>query len=315
MLVSVVIPCYYSEGMIEKVVTLTRDELVAVGYDYEFILVNDGSTDGTFAAITRLVQADRNVVGIDCAKNLGQHNAIMAGLQKTHGDLIMIMDDDMQTHPSQCPKLLQAIQDGSYDVVLGKWSEQKEAWWRRAGSAFAEWSMRVMTKSPKDLFMGNFIVMRRHVRDEVVRYTGPYVYVQGLMWRATSNMANVEIEHFDREMGESGYTLKRLVQLWSVILNFSMMPLRTASVLGFVMGIVGLLAAIVVVISKLADPTMQAGWPSVMAAIAIVGGLILLGLGVVGEYLGRMFMVVNKAPQYVVRQMLDEREERGDSLA
>ena len=315
MLVSVVIPCYYSEGMIEKVVTLTRDELVAAGYDYEFVLVNDGSTDGTFAAITRLVQADRNVVGIDCAKNLGQHNAIMAGLQKTRGDLIMVMDDDMQTHPSQCPKLLQAIQDGSYDVVLGKWSEQKEAWWRRAGSAFAEWSMRVMTKSPKDLFMGNFIVMRRHVRDEVVRYTGPYVYVQGLMWRATSNMANVEIEHFDREMGESGYTLKRLVQLWSVILNFSMMPLRTASVLGSVMGLVGLLAAIVIVISKFADPTMQAGWPSMMAAIAIVGGLILLGLGVVGEYLGRMFMVVNKAPQYVVRQTLDEREERGDFLA
>ncbi len=315
MLVSVVIPCYYSEGMIEKVVTLTRDEFVAAGYDYEFVLVNDGSTDGTFAAITRLVQADRNVVGIDCAKNLGQHNAIMAGLQKTRGDLIMVMDDDMQTHPSQCPKLLQAIQDGSYDVVLGKWSEQKEAWWRRAGSAFAEWSMRVMTKSPKDLFMGNFIVMRRHVRDEVVRYTGPYVYVQGLTWRATSNMANVEIEHFDREMGESGYTLKRLVQLWSVILNFSMMPLRTASVLGSVMGLVGLLAAIVIVISKFADPTMQAGWPSMMAAIAIVGGLILLGLGVVGEYLGRMFMVVNKAPQYVVRQTLDEREERGDSLA
>ena len=315
MLVSVVIPCYYSEGMIEKVVTLTRDELVAAGYDYEFVLVNDGSTDGTFAAITRLVQADRNVVGIDCAKNLGQHNAIMAGLQKTRGDLIMVMDDDMQTHPSQCPKLLQGLLDGSYDVVLGKWSEQKEAWWRRAGSAFAEWSMRVMTKSPKDLFMGNFIVMRRHVRDEVVRYTGPYVYVQGLMWRATSNMANVEIEHFDREMGESGYTLKRLVQLWSVILNFSMMPLRTASVLGSVMGLVGLLAAIVIVISKFADPTMQAGWPSMMAAIAIVGGLILLGLGVVGEYLGRMFMVVNKAPQYVVRQTLDEREERGDSLA
>ena len=125
----------------------------------------------------------------------------------------------------------------------------------------------------------------------------------------------MEIEHFDREMGESGYTLKRLVQLWSVILNFSMMPLRTASVLGSVMGLVGLLAAIVIVISKFADPTMQAGWPSMMAAIAIVGGLILLGLGVVGEYLGRMFMVVNKAPQYVVRQTLDEREERGDSLA
>ena len=307
MLMSVVIPCYYSEGMIEKVVTLTRAELVGAGFDYECVLVNDGSTDGTFDAIKRLAADDRNVVGINCARNSGQHNAIMAGLQKTRGDVVMLMDDDMQTHPSQCLKLVRALEDGGYDVVLGKWHEQREAWWRRLGSNFAEWSMRVMTKSPKDLFMGNFIVMRRHVRDEVIRYKGPYVYIQGLICRATTNMANVEIEHFEREMGESGYTFKQLVRLWSVILNFSMMPLRAASVLGVIMGALGLVMGVIVVVQKIADPEIQAGWPSMMATTAVVGGLILICLGIVGEYLGRMFMTVNNAPQYVVKETLDER--------
>ena len=312
MFVSVVIPCYYSEGLIEKVVTLTRDELTGAGYEYEFVLVNDGSTDGTFDAIRRLTAADNNIVGINCAKNLGQHSAIMAGLQQTRGDVIMIMDDDMQTHPSQCLKLLRALENSDYDVVFAKWPEHKEAWWRRLGSNFTVWSMRVMTGRPKDLYMSNFIVMRRHVRDEVIRYTGPYVYIQGLLFRATKNMANVEVEHFEREIGQSGYNFKQLVRLWSIVLNFSMLPLRAVSATGLVIGFLGLIAAVVIVIQKFLNPAMQAGWPSQMAVTAVIGGLVLISLGIVGEYLGRMFMTINNAPQYVLKETIDNRE---DSLA
>ena len=308
MFVSVVIPCYYSEKMIEQVVSLTRDELVGAGYQYEFILVNDGSTDGTYAAIERLAKGDENIVGINCAKNLGQHSAIMAGLQKTRGELVMLMDDDMQTHPSQCLKLIRAIENSTYDVVFAKWPEHKEALWRRMGSQFTVWSLRIMTKRPKNLFMSNFFVMRRHVRDEVIRYTGPYVYIQGLLYRATSNMANVEVEHFERAMGKSGYNFKQLVKLWSVVLNFSMMPLRAVSVVGFGLGLLGILAAIVIFVQKLLDPSMQTGWPSLMCAIAVVGGLIMMSLGIMGEYLGRMFMTINNAPQYVVKEEIDNRE-------
>ena len=137
MKVSVVIPCYRSEATIAKVVSLTREELVGAGYDYEFILVNDCSPDGTFAQIQALCAEDEKVVGIDCAKNLGQHCALMAGLRYADGDAVLLMDDDMQTHPSQCLKLVRALEEKDVDVVFARWSEHKEALWRRAGSAFA----------------------------------------------------------------------------------------------------------------------------------------------------------------------------------
>lgn len=305
MLVSVVIPCYYSEKMISTVVEQTRAELVKAGYSYEFVLVNDGSTDGTFAATSALCADDDRIVGINCAKNSGQHNAIMAGLRETRGDLVLLMDDDMQTHPSQCVKLLDSI--GDADVVFASWPEHKQAWWRELGSKFTVWSMRVLTDRPKEIYASNFIVLRRHVRDEMVRYHGPYVYIQGLIFRATANIKNVEVVHYERAQGTSGYTLKTLIRLWSTVLNFSMVPLRLAAVIGAVLGAIGLVSALAIFIMRLLDPTMQAGWPSLMATMLTCSGLIILFLGLIGEYLGRVFMTINNAPQYVLKQTIDNR--------
>lgn len=305
MLVSVVIPCYYSEKMIGTVVEQTRAELVKAGYSYEFVLVNDGSTDGTFAAISALCAEDDRIVGINCAKNSGQHNAIMAGLRETRGDLILLMDDDMQTHPSQCVKLLDSV--GDADVVFASWPEHKQAWWRELGSKFTVWSMRVLTDRPKEIYASNFIVLRRHVRDELVRYHGPYVYIQGLIFRATANIKNVEVVHYERAQGTSGYTLKTLIRLWSTVLNFSMVPLRLAAVIGAVLGAIGLVSALAIFIMRLLDPSMQAGWPSLMATVLTCSGLIILFLGLIGEYLGRVFMTINNAPQYVLKQTIDNR--------
>lgn len=310
-MVSVVIPCYYSEGMIAKVVDLTREQLVSGGYGYEFLLVNDGSSDGTFKVIEELCEEDPNVVGIDCAKNLGQHSAIMAGLKHAKGELVMLMDDDMQTHPSQCLKLLGAIDSSSCDVVFAEWPEHKEAWWRLLGSKFSEFTMRILTKRPKEIYASNFLVMRNFIRDELVKYTGPYVYIQGLLFRATSNMGNVTIEHFEREEGRSGYTLKTLIRLWSTVLNFSMMPLRMASVVGCAVGVSGIALALFIAARKLLEPGIQDGWTSIMAAMLICSGLIIMFLGLIGEYLGRLFMTANQAPQYVVRKIIDRREPRG----
>lgn len=307
-LISVVIPCYYSEKMIRKVVTMTREELVSNGYPYEFILVNDGSRDGTFAEISKLAEEDSQVVGIDCSKNLGQHSATMAGLHQVHGELVMLMDDDMQTHPSQCMKLIRAIEETDDDVVFGQWPRQKTSWWRLAGSKFTTWSMHVMTKRPKEVEACNFLVMKRAISDELMRYTGPYIYIQGLLFRATTRMSNVAIKHFEREEGTSGYTLKALIRLWSTILNFSMMPLRAASIVGSALGIIGLISGIVVVASKLVYPDFALGWPSLMAAVLFCSGIILLSLGIIGEYLGRVFMTLNNSPQYVIRTLLDHRE-------
>ena len=307
--VSVVIPCYYSEATIGTVVRMTHDELVRGGFEPEFVLVNDGSTDGTFSQISDLCAEYSSVVGVDCAKNLGQHAAIMAGLSFVSGEYIMVMDDDMQTHPSQCLKLLQAaIDNPSADVVFAKWPEHKEALWRRLGSAFTTWSFRVMTNRPKDIYSSNFFVMRDYIRDEIIRYSGPYPYVQGLLFRSAGTIINVEVQHFDREVGSSGYTLKSLIRLWANVLGFSMLPLRLASVLGLVIGVVGILSAVGIIIARILDPTMTLGWPSTMAALLTCSGLVLLFMGVIGEYIGRLFMTANNSPQYVLKKVIDARD-------
>ncbi len=167
--------------------------------------------------------------------------------------------------------------------------------------------MRVLTDRPKEIYSSNFAVFRRHIRDEVVRYQGPYVYIQGLLFRATANIKNVKVEHYERAQGTSGYSLKSLIRLWSTVLNFSMVPLRVAAVVGAVLGVVGLASALVVFIMRLADPGMQAGWPSLMATMLTCSGLIILFLGIIGEYLGRMFMTINNAPQYVLKETIDNR--------
>ncbi len=312
MKVSVVIPCYYSENMIARVVELTRSELVSAGYDYEFILVNDGSKDATFREISALSAQDSRVVGIDLMRNFGQHNAIMAGLGKVSGDAVLLMDDDMQTHPSQCLKLLAGLQDG-VDVVFAQFRQHKESWFRRLGSRFAMFSIRVLAGCPKGVVDSNFFVMRRCVSDVLTAYTSSSVYVQGLIFRTTDRIANVEVEHFDREEGSSGYTLKSLVRLWSTIFNFSVTPLRIATLLGVLMGAVGLAGAIALFIERLYDPNMQLGWASTMVTMLVCSGTILLFTGVVGEYIGRLFMTVNKDPQFLVRTTCEGSEKGEDA--
>lgn len=302
--VSVVIPCYRSERTIGKVVELTRAELKRLGYGYEFVLVNDGSDDATFDAIRQLCADDEKVKGINFAKNFGQHSAIIAGLHEVSGDYVMLMDDDMQTHPSQIHLLLEEMKNG-WDVVFGKYPDHKEAWWRRLGSNFTLWTMRALTKRPKDIEASNFLVMKRFVSDELTRYDGPYVYIQGLLFRTTRNMANVNVRHFDREVGSSGYTFKSLFRLWSTVLNFSMVPLRMASVVGSVLAALGFVWTIVLVIQRLVNPAVQVGWSSLMVVSLFCSGIIVMFLGLVGEYLGRLFMTVNKAPQYVLKECLN----------
>jgi undecaprenyl-phosphate 4-deoxy-4-formamido-L-arabinose transferase len=304
--VSVVIPCYRSEQTIRKVVTLTRQVLREQGYDYEFVLVNDGSPDGTFAQIRALAAEDPRVKGIDLIRNFGQHGAIMAGLNHTTGQLVLLMDDDLQTHPSQIPVLLDKIYEG-YDVVFADYGENglKESLFRRLGSQFAEWTSRVLTGQPKDVYASSFFVMRDYVRDNVVSYTGPYPYIEGLVFRVTSSVTSAPVKHFEREVGSSGYTLRALVRLWSSILGLSVGPLRLATITGGFVGLAGFVWAIVIVIQRLCGFTTMDGWSSIMATMLICFGLVLVFLGLIGEYLGRLSITVSHAPQFEVRTALN----------
>lgn len=300
-LVSVVIPCYYSKNMIGKVVRLTRDELVSLGYDTQFVLVNDGSDDGTYDAICALSDESDDVVGIDLMRNFGQHNAIMAGLHQVAGDIVMVMDDDMQTHPSQCRFLLEKLSEGA-DVVFGKYRVHKESAFRRAGSSFAMSLIRLLADCPKGIVDSNYFVMRRIVCDEMISYRSPSVYIQGLIFRTTNRIENVDIDHFEREEGSSGYTLKSLMKLTSTILNFSAIPLRIATVLGCVLGILGLAGAIALLVERLIDPEMVIGWSSLMVTVLVCSGVITICIGIVGEYVGRLFQTDMGRPQFIVRK-------------
>ena len=306
MLHSIVVPCYKSSKTIRKLVELTSAELDRLGrHEYEFILTDDCSPDGgaTLAELRALADDYPYVKAISLAKNAGQHNVIMAALNYAVGDYIIAMDDDMQTHPSQLHFLLEELERG-YDIVYGYYPRKKHSPFRNFGSYINYLTVRIMIGKPKELKTSSYWVIRKFVRDYVIQYQSPYTHLQGLFLRTTRNISCIPIQHFQREVGESGYTFKKLVQLWSNIMGYSVVPLHMATVCGYFFSALSILGAIVVVIRKLMIPAMPIGWPSMMVALCFFGGLIMLFLGLIGEYLGRMFLGMNRNPQYVIREVI-----------
>ena len=305
MLYSIVIPCYKSSKTIRKVVEMTMQEMDRLGRrEYEFVLVDDCSPDNgeTMAALMGLVRDYACVKVVELAKNAGQHNAVMAGLNEGSGDVFIAMDDDMQTHPSQLGKLLDEFDQG-YDIVYGYYEHKEHSKFRNFGSYVNYMTVRVLLKKPKDLKTSSFWVIRKFVRDYAVEYKSAYTHLQGLFLRTTRKISSVPIQHFKREVGTSNYTLKKLLKLWSNILGFSIVPLQLATYTGFFFSVLGILAAIGVIILKFVRPATYIGWPSMMATICFFSGLNLMFMGIIGEYVGRIFLGMSKNPQYVVRKV------------
>lgn len=300
---SFVIPCYRSDQTIQQVVELTIEQLRILGRTtFEFVLVNDCSPDGglTLARLQALARQYPFVRVIDLAKNTGQHNAVMAALNFASGQTIISLDDDLQTHPSQLATLL-AVYDQGYDVVFGYYPQKKHGRQRNLVSQLNHLSAQILLGKPRDLRTSSFWVMRRFVRDYIITYQKPYAYLQGLILRTTRNIRSVPVEHYARAAGVSGYTWKTLLRLWSNIIGFSIVPLKMVSFLGSFFAVVGLVGALVVLIKKLLDPGLAMGWPSMMIAICFFSGLNLMFMGLIGEYIGRMYLGFNQEPQYVIR--------------
>lgn len=305
MLHTVVIPCYKSSLTVRKVVEETMLKFREMNRgDVEFVLVDDCSPDdgATVRVLRELVRDYPNVRAVELAKNAGQHNATMAGLNFARGDLIISMDDDGQTSPTQLPKLLDEIGKG-YDIVYGYYPHKQHSRFRNLGSRFNQWSTRVLLGKPKNLNTSSFWVIRRFVRDYAVQYRSAYTHLQGVFLRVTRNISCIPVEHFRREVGQSGYTFRKLVKLWSSVLGFSIVPLRAAIVLGNIFSLTGLIGIIVIIVRKLTNPLTAIGWPSLMVSILFFSGLILLFLGLIGEYIGRIFLGLCNNPQFVVRQV------------
>ena len=307
MLVSIVIPCYNSEHTIGEVVDLCMEEFDKMdGYECEMILVNDFSRDGTFEAIRRAAEKYPNVTGISLAKNFGQHAAIMAGLHYVRGELVVGMDDDMQNHPSQIRQFLEKEKEG-YDVVFGVFQERKFGFMKNLTGAVSRFLLWHLLERPKGIQMSSFWLARRYVIEKVKEYEGNNAFIQLLFFRTTHNMANIEIEHYEREVGQSNYTFRKGLKLFMSFMNYSTISLRLATVFGVLFSMAGFIAALVVLIHKLVDPSVAVGWSSLMCAMLILFGIVFLMLGILGEYVGKLILTSSKTPQYVIRDIVNEK--------
>ena len=303
MKLSFVIPCYRSENTIETVVQEIRETVAArPGTDYEIVLVNDCSPDGVWQVIKKLAAADNKIKGICLAKNFGQHSALMAGYGHATGDYIISLDDDGQTPASESFKLVDKLEEG-YDVVYGYYQHSAQHLFRRFGTWVNKKMAEAIIGQPKTLRTTSFFIMRKFIVDEIVRYPNPFAYISGLVFRATKNLGNVEVQHRHRLEGRSGYTLAGLIGLWiNGFTAFSVKPLRAATFIGLFCAVIGFAAGLFVIYKKLMFPEVPVGYTSMLATLLFIGGMIMLLLGLIGEYVGRIYISINQSPQYVVRE-------------
>lgn len=304
--ISFVIPCYRSEYTIRDVVTELQSIMAEQqAYDYEIVLVNDGSPDNVWSVIQEL-SSDIRIKGVTFSKNFGQASAVMAGFAASTGDFVFSIDDDGQSPVDSVMDMMEELKKNDHDVVYGITTEVQFGLYRKLGSKLNSWMAKIMFDRPTDKRIVNISVLRKYIVEEMLRYQYPYPYISGLVHRTTRRIGYVPVKHRARQSGTSGYSFKKLVAVWmNGFTSFSIKPLRIASYMGFATAAVGLVGCIITVISKLLRPETAVGWSSIICVILIMGGINLVVLGLIGEYLGRIYMSQNKTPQYVIRESIN----------
>lgn len=311
--ISFVIPCYRSEHTIEGVVNEIEATMEALakekGYSFEIILVNDCSPDNTMGTIRKLCEEKAYIKGLGFARNFGQHAALMAGLRQSSGDYVVCLDDDGQTPADEVGKLLEKLKEG-FDAVYAKYEHKQHSGFRNLGSKVNELMTRILLEKPKELYISSYFAVKRFVVEDMIRYENSYPYVIGLVLRTTKSITNVVVNHREREEGTSGYTLKKLLGLWfNGFTAFSVKPLRIATCLGVISAVLGFAYGIYTVVKKFINPAVPMGFSSMMAALVFFGGMIMIMLGLIGEYIGRIYISMNNSPQYVIKERINVKEE------
>ena len=302
--ISFVIPCYRSEKTIAGVVSEIQDTMRTFEseYTYEIVLVNDDSPDDTYGVIRELAQNTDNITGISLARNFGQHAALMAGFHHISGDIVVCLDDDGQTPATEVGKLLEAVKSGA-DVAYARYAHKKHSFFRNFGSMVNEKMLQFLLKKPKELVVSSYFAAKRFVIDEVIRYDKSYPYVIGLVLRTTKRIVNVDVNHRERMAGKSGYTFGKLLTLWmNGFTAFSVTPLRVSTWTGGILAVIGFIYGIYTIIKHFIVGIAPIGYDSLMSALMFIGGMILVMLGLTGEYIGRMYIGMNNAPQYIIRE-------------
>ena len=300
---SFVIPLYYSA---ETITALVKEiEGLTVEGGHELVLVNDGSRDATAGICRELLRDARiPIVFVNHARNFGEHNAVLSGYRQARGAYIVNLDDDGQNPPTEAVRLWQHARATGLDVVYGHYVEKQHSGFRNFGSWFTNRITDWVLDKPKGFYLSSFRCVSAFVAREVAGHSGPYPYIDGLILQVTQNIGSLDVQHAARAAGQSGYTLRRLLRLWtSTFVNFSVMPLRIATLIGLVMAVIGLLSLAAIFYLRLTGRGPNYGWGSLMGALLVFSGTQLVMLGLIGEYVGRMFLTINGRPQSVVRSV------------
>jgi undecaprenyl-phosphate 4-deoxy-4-formamido-L-arabinose transferase len=310
--VSIVIPVYNAEETIANLVEELISEL-GVEYALEIVLVNDRSRDTSERVCITLFKKYPSVIRFfSLAKNVGEHNAVMAGLNNISGDFAVIMDDDFQNPIQEVKRLIDYTIQTEYDVVYTYYEKKEHSLFRNLGSLFNDRVANLMLGKPRDLYLSSFKIIRKTLVDEIIKYDLPFPYIDGLVLRSTENIGKFKVKHDARKTGKSGYTLSKLVSLWlNMFINFSILPLRLATFMGFAFAGVGFLLGISAIIERVLNPNLPQGYTFLFVFIAVISGVQLISVGILGEYIGRFFLSHNKQPQYIIKSAyrdLDDRE-------
>ncbi len=305
-LLSFIIPCYGSEKTISKVVEEIKETVsLKEEYDYEIIAVNDCSPDNVWSVIKSLSENDERVKGLHLAKNVNRPGAVMAGLKHMSGEVAVIMDDDGQCPIDKLWELLKPLDEG-YDVSMAKYPERKQSKFKDFGTVVNKKMTQFMLNKPKDLEFSNFMAIKSYIVDEMVEYENPYPYLTGLILRTSKFLCNVPMEQRSRMEGRSTFTFSKMLSLWmNGLTAFSIKPLRIATLCGIICSLLGFGYGIFTIIYKLVNENVAIGYSSLMAVMLFIGGAIMMMLGLIGEYIGRIYISINNSPQYVIKETLN----------
>jgi undecaprenyl-phosphate 4-deoxy-4-formamido-L-arabinose transferase len=315
LLVTIAIPCYKSATTLASVV----DEILAIfnsntEYEPEIVLVNDGSPDNTFEVIHSLCEKYPSITGVSLSKNFGQAAAKMAALDYTHGDVLIYMDDDGQ-HPAEgIIKLVKKLQEG-YDVVYAEFPNKEHSFFTRATSKMHGKFMNLIGAKSSDFTVSAFQAFNSFAIQEM-KSGGALVNKNGRYIRMLSNrVTNITLPHRKRMEGRSGYTFTKRLKKWAnSVTSLNATSLKLATKMGIVFGITGFAGAIIMVIRKLLHPAMQAGFASTIVSILLVGGILMFCIGILGEYIGKMYLLLSEVPLYKVRTVIGGSNQKEENL-
>ena len=311
--ISFVIPCYGSEKIIEKVINEIENVLNSNNkYDYEIIAVNDKSPDNVWNVLKKLSAKNEKIKLIHLAKNMNRPGALMAGMNYITGDYIILMDDDGQCPMNEVWNLIKPLEEG-HDVAIAKYPKKKQSNFKNFGSYINKKMTEIVIEKPDYIQFSNFIAMQKYISDEIIKYKNPYPYFTGLILRTTSDIINVEMIERERIEGKTNFTIKKMFKLWlNGFTAFSVKPLRMATVIGFITSVIGFIYGIYIIVKKIIGADILQGYSSIMATILFVGGIIMIILGLIGEYIGRIYICINNSPQYVIKEKLNISEDKNE---